>query len=69
MLITEWNIEEAKEVWFEEGWREGFEESLRKSGRKDCEEIIRNVSALFDKGLSVKDVKRCLDGPIDRARM
>jgi hypothetical protein len=24
MLITEWNTEEAKEVWFEEGMEEGL---------------------------------------------
>jgi predicted transposase YdaD len=34
MLLTEWNIEEAKEVWFEEGWEEGMEKG-REEGREE----------------------------------
>lgn len=37
MLITEWNTEEAKEVWFEEGLEEGLE--------KGKQEIARNALA------------------------
>ena len=37
MLLTEWNIEEAKEVWWEEGREEGREE-------RDIE-IARNALA------------------------
>ena len=42
MLLTEWNTEEAREVWYEEGQAEGQEEILKllKSG-KSPEEIIK----------------------------
>ena len=43
MLITEWNTEEAKEVWYEEGMEEGMER-----GR---EEVAKNA---LKKGLSVE---------------
>jgi len=48
MLLTEWNTEEAKEVWFEEGREEGREEvrkiiELLKTG-KSPDEIIRDYS-------------------------
>jgi len=54
MLITEWNTEEAKEVWYEEGLEKGLEEGMEK-GREEGmergrEEIARN--ALL-KGLSI----------------
>jgi predicted transposase YdaD len=29
MLITEWNTEKAKEVWFEEGMEKGMEKVAR----------------------------------------
>ena len=47
MLITEWNTEEAKEVWFEEGREEG----------------IRYTLGLFDQGFSVEEIKRRLEKP------
>ena len=45
MLMTEWNIEDAKKVWFEEGWEGGREE-----GR---ETIARNALA---KGFSIESI-------------
>jgi len=33
MLITEWNLEDAKKVWYEEGREEGREEGLEKVAR------------------------------------
>ena len=47
MLLTEWNIEEAKEVWREEAWKEGRE------GREM--EIARNALA---EGFSVEIVQK-----------
>jgi flagellar biosynthesis/type III secretory pathway protein FliH len=35
MLLTEWNTEEAKEVWFAEGREEGLS--------KGREEVVRNA--------------------------
>jgi len=50
MLITEWNTEEAKEVWYEEGMEEGLE--------KGREEIARNA---LSEGLPI-DVIRKITG-------
>jgi predicted transposase/invertase (TIGR01784 family) len=47
MLITEWNLDEAKEAWYEEGREEGREEGI--------EDIARNALA---EGLSVDVVKK-----------
>jgi flagellar biosynthesis/type III secretory pathway protein FliH len=57
MLLTEWDTEEAKKVWYEEGWEEGREE-----GR---EENVRYILGLFDQGLSMEDVRRRLEQPPD----
>jgi len=51
MLITEWDTEKAKEVWFEEGLEEGMEKGLEK-GR---EEIARNALA---EGIPIELVQR-----------
>jgi predicted transposase/invertase (TIGR01784 family) len=47
MLLTEWNIEEAKEVWWEEGRGEGREEGIM--------EIARNALA---EGASIEFVQK-----------
>jgi len=45
ILLTEWNTEEAKKVWFEEGLEEGMRKiiELLKTG-KSPDEIIRDYS-------------------------
>jgi len=48
MLLTEWNTEEAKEVWFEEGREEGREDERR------------FVLELLAQGLSVEEIKNRL---------
>ena len=58
MLITEWNTEEAKEVWFEEGWEEGREEGLEKGREKGQQQVLE----WFDQGLTVEEIKRRLAG-------
>jgi hypothetical protein len=50
MLMTEWNWDDAKEVWFEEGREEGREEGLAEGK----EETARNALA---RGFSVDIVK------------
>ena len=55
MLLTEWNIEEAKEVWFEEGREEGMEK-----GREDERKYVLE---LFRQGLALEEIKRCLEQP------
>ena len=43
MLITEWDTEEAKEVWFEEGRMEGIEEGIEEGAAKGREEVAKNA--------------------------
>jgi predicted transposase/invertase (TIGR01784 family) len=58
MLTTEWNLEDAQKVWYEEGREEGWEEGLEKGLEKGREEIAR--SALM-KGFPV-DIIRDITG-------
>jgi len=51
MLMTEWNIEDAKKVWFEEGWEGGREEGREEGWEKSRETIARNALA---KGASIE---------------
>jgi hypothetical protein len=57
MLLTEWDTEEAKQVWFEEGHEEGLEEGIEK-GR---EENTRYVLGLLDQGISAEEIRRRLE--------
>ena len=41
MLLTEWNMEEAKQVWYEEGVEEGLEKGMEKG----METVARNALA------------------------
>jgi len=41
MLMTEWNLEDAQKVWYEDGLEEGLEKG-REEGR---EEVARNALA------------------------
>jgi len=43
MLLSEWNIEEAKTVWREEAWEEG-----RKEGEKRIIELWKSGKPLED---------------------
>jgi predicted transposase/invertase (TIGR01784 family) len=43
MLITEWNWDDAKEVWHEEGVAEGIEKGLAKGSREKQLEIARKM--------------------------
>ena len=49
MLLEEWNIDDAKEVWQEEAREEGLTEGLKKGQ----EEVIE----LLSQGLSVEEIK------------
>jgi hypothetical protein len=76
MLMTEWNLDDAKEVWFEEGKEEGREEGRkegrekgRKEGRKEGQEEGReegreeereHLLALLDEGLPLEEIKKRL---------
>jgi len=60
MVLTEWSLDEAKEVWWEEGRVEGRQEG-RVEGR---EEII----ALIEQGASLDEIKRMFNAKPVRRR-
>jgi hypothetical protein len=49
MLLDEWNLDEAKEVWFEEGWEQGRAESQQALMEKD-QEILELRQKLQEMG-------------------
>ena len=55
MLITEWNTEEAKEVWFEEGLEKGREEGLEKGKETTTANIAKTALA---EGLPVDIIRK-----------
>jgi flagellar biosynthesis/type III secretory pathway protein FliH len=56
MIFTEWNWDDAKEVWREEAREEGMEEGMAKGMEKGRDEVF----ALLKKGLSVEEVEKML---------
>ena len=59
MLITEWNTEEAKEVWYEEGLEKGIEIAARNSIAKGLPvEVIHEIT-----GLDIEVIKRLAASP------
>ena len=54
MLITEWDTEKAKEVWFEEGREEGIALGEERSQEKARQEKLRVVSNLKNLGVSAE---------------
>jgi len=56
MLLTEWDTEEAKSVWREEGREEGREEEREKNRKFFLE--------LLDQGLSTEEIKKRLSEPV-----
>jgi flagellar biosynthesis/type III secretory pathway protein FliH len=56
MLLTEWNTEEAKMVWHEEGFEEGREEGMEK-GRDETRQFFLE---LLNQGLTAEEMKQRL---------
>ncbi|MDR2582663.1 MAG: Rpn family recombination-promoting nuclease/putative transposase [Fibromonadaceae bacterium] len=48
MIFGEWNMDEAKQVWYEEGKEEGMEEGMQ------------NVFSLLEQGVSIAEAKEIL---------
>jgi predicted transposase YdaD len=47
MLMTEWNIEDAKKVWYEEGMERGMEEAARNALAQGASiEFIQKITGL-----------------------
>ncbi|MCL2834732.1 MAG: hypothetical protein FWD78_16295 [Treponema sp.] len=51
MLLTEWNWDDAKQVWREEGREEGMEKGMEKGIEQGREVVARNAIA---KGVPLK---------------
>jgi hypothetical protein len=61
MLLEEWNLDEAKEVWREEGWEQGLEKGMEQ-GREQFLELI-------NQGYTIEQLKAKLTGDSqDRGR-
>ena len=64
MLYSEFNLDEAKEVWREEGYEEGMEQGLAEGmeqGLAEGQEKTRqHFLELLNKGLSVEEIKQLL---------
>ena len=56
MLTAEWNLDDAKQVWFEDGMEEGHKEG-HKEGRKEERQYILD---LMNQGLSLEEIKQRL---------
>jgi len=51
MLFTEFNLEDAKVVWFEEGFKEGLEEYRK-------ERKFEVARAMFAEGINIEIISR-----------
>jgi len=62
MLLTEWNLEDAKEVWREEAREDGLAEGLEQGLEQGREEAQEEIFKLLDQGLSKEEIKLRLKG-------
>jgi flagellar biosynthesis/type III secretory pathway protein FliH len=58
MVLTEWNLEEAKEVWREEGLEEGWEKGRKETEAKYQPVIVEKNRALAEKDRENQAIKR-----------
>jgi predicted transposase YdaD len=65
MLMTEFNLEDAKEVWLEEGKLKGLEEGEKRGKLKGLEEGEKNkqreVLRLIRSGASLRELEEMLE--------
>jgi flagellar biosynthesis/type III secretory pathway protein FliH len=57
MLLTEWNWDDAKEVWFEEGREEGLAEGREEGLAEGREEVQNLVLELMEQGYTAEQIK------------
>ena len=54
MLITEWNTEEAKQVWYEEGVEDGIEKVAKNALANGLSlEVVKDIT-----GLDIKTIEK-----------
>jgi predicted transposase/invertase (TIGR01784 family) len=65
MLFTEFNLEDAKKVWYEEAFEDGISQGISKGIQKRNAEIAVSLFDVLDDetiaektGLSLTDIKR-----------
>jgi flagellar biosynthesis/type III secretory pathway protein FliH len=58
MLLEEWNLDEAKEVWREEGWEQGLEKGLEQGIEQGREQFLE----LINQGYTIEQLKAKLAG-------
>ena len=63
MLITEWDTEEAKEVWFEEGLEKGREEGREEGIELGVEKGWRALAQLLQQGKTLEEAMAYFKGP------
>jgi predicted transposase YdaD len=54
MLITEWNMEEAREVWQEEAHEKGLIQGREEGLERGREQVLK----LLEQGLSIEEIKQ-----------
>ena len=69
MLFTEFNIDDAKEVWqeeaFEDGHQKGITEGIRLAERKAERKLVESAKKLISIGTPPKQVVEVLGLPLD----
>ena len=55
MLLTEWNWDDAKEVWYEEGMEKGLEKGLKQGTRQGK---LQTAISLQKLGVSLKIISQ-----------
>jgi flagellar biosynthesis/type III secretory pathway protein FliH len=58
MLITEWNLDDAKKVWFEEGREEGFVEGQEEGFEKGAQNTRLEILTLMEQAENMEDFRR-----------
>jgi predicted transposase/invertase (TIGR01784 family) len=65
MLLTEWNMEDAKTVWLKEGREDGYKDGHEEGREEGREEIVRNALA---EGFSLETVQKISGFSIETIR-
>jgi flagellar biosynthesis/type III secretory pathway protein FliH len=63
MILTEWNIDDAKAIWREEGREEGWEEGREKGREEGREKGREEILYLVERGYTAEQIKEFLASP------